>query len=141
MRLLSLLVATVLTSCMNENIKVFPQIDAKHYAELNIICHFGCEGWSGFVPTQNEHSSSHKKTIRLEGESVRELTALRLESRCATTPEIFVEIKTDTGFEQSWSIAKNNETQLPTGMCTNGRTAREHKKFIAFFKKHIMVSK
>jgi hypothetical protein len=128
---------SLLVACGDENLRHWPSIKAENGAVLAVKCAFGCENWEGFKSDEAPQTEWLVKTINLEGSSLETLKQIRLSDRCATTPNVIIEISTDTGFRQKWYIAVG-PNDLPTDMCTFGRNQAEQTKFDAFFRKYIV---
>lgn len=128
----------LVSACGEQTVWKVPKIEANHEAQLEIFCGFGCDEWENYTPTDYGSSSSVKKIV-LRNDDLERLKKLRLSDSCATTPDIYVNIKTDTGFEQTWSItvAPND---VPTRQCTFGRNQAQQTEFEAFFIDHIVGS-
>ena len=129
----------LLVSCGDENLRHWPSIKAEKKAILDVRCAIGCENWEGFKSVEDPQAGWSVKTVNLEGSSLETLKQLKLSDRCATTPNVLVEISTDTGFLQNWYIAVGPD-DLPTRMCTFGRNQAEQVKFDAFFQDYIVGS-
>ena len=129
----------LLASCADEASQKLPSVEANDEAILDIRCAFGCEDWKDFESEEDSSSLRYTKTVRITGQAMDDLKELKLADRCATTPNVLVQISTDTGFQQQWTIAVSPDDQ-PTGMCTVGRDQAAQAKFDAFFAKHIVGS-
>jgi len=128
----------VVSASEEQTVWKVPKIEANHVAHLEIVCGFGCEEWENYKTTERWGSSLVKELV-LRDDALQKLKDFRLSDSCATTPEIFVKIKTDTGFEQTWYITIDPD-DVPTRQCTFGRNQAQQTKFEAFFKDHIVGS-